>query len=159
MTVTVRVDLHRPAIHHFLYSSAGPVVRGVRDWTQDVRSRAVRRVPKVTGRLAASSSVVMRTFPGLVVGTVEFSAPNSVWVERGTGIYGPLRRPIRSTSGGMLRFRTGSGRLAGSQRGLPRVRPYTYVFEVKGQHPKPYLVPSLVWVMAPKGARIIIYRK
>jgi hypothetical protein len=158
MSVIVTVDLHQVQIRNFLYSPAGPVVRGVRRWSHQVRDVAVARAPKASGQLAGSSSVTMNTHPGFVVGVIGFGARHALWVHEGTGIYGPRRRPIRAHSGGMLRFRHGSGRLAASARGSGRGRAFTYVRTVRGQPPKPFLVWALKWVMVPKGARIRTFR-
>lgn len=158
MTVTVKVDLHQAQIRNFLYAPQGPVVRGVRNWSQQVREFAVARAPKDTGDLAASSVVEMNTHPGRVVGVITFRARHALWVHEGTGIYGSRRRPIRARSGGMLKFRSGSGRLSGSQRLSGRFTGYTYTRSVRGQRPKPFLVWALRWVMLPKGAKIRLFK-
>lgn len=152
MAVTVRVDLHRAQIHNFLYNPSGQVGRGVRRWSEQVRSLAVARAPKASGRLTSSSSVTMNTHPGLVVGVVEFSAPHALWVHEGTGIFGPRGRPIRARAGRVMRFPTGAGGRA-RRRGA-----FTYTREVKGQRPRPYLVSALRLIMVPKGAKIRTFR-
>lgn len=156
MSYTVTVDLHHAQIRNFLYSPSGQVVRGVRRWSEQVREFAIARAPKATGELASSSVVEMNTHPGFVVGVITFRARHAIWVHEGTGIYGPRGRAIRSRSGKLLKFRSGSGRLAASQRG--RARGYTYVKTVRGQPGKPFLVWALRWVMVPKGARIRTFR-
>lgn len=158
MPVTVRVDLHHAQIRNFLYSPAGPVVRGVRRWSNEVRAFAIARAPKATGELAGSSSVTMNTHPGFVVGEVTFSARHAIWVHEGTGIYGPRGRPIRSRTGRMLRFPRGSGRLSRERRNDPRARAFTYTRTVRGQRKNPFLVSALRIVMVPKGARIRTFR-
>jgi hypothetical protein len=153
MAVSVRVDLHSGEIYRFLYSPSGQVVRGVRRWTQQVRTLAVLRVPKNSGQLAGSSTVEMNTHPGFVVGVITFSARHALWVHQGTGIYGPRGRPIRKPGGGLMKFPTGA-RGAGPARG----RPFTYTRSVRGQRPQPFLVSALSLVMLPKGARIRTFR-
>jgi len=145
MAVSVRVDLHRGEIYRFLYSPGGEVVRGVKRWTQEVRWLAEARAPKRSGHLAGSSSVVMNTHPGFVVGTVSFSARHALWVHEGTGVYG-RGRPIRARSGRMMRIPAGGGYRT------------TYTRTVRGQRPQPFLVSALRLVMLPKGARIRSFR-
>jgi hypothetical protein len=159
MSVSVKVDLHHAQIRNFLYAPHGPVVRGVRGWSEQVRDLAVARAPKVTGELAASSVVEMSTRPGFVVGVITFRARHALWVHEGTGIFGPRRRAIRARGGGLLKFRSGSGRLSGSQRLSGRFNGgYTYTRSVRGQPGKPFLVWALRWVMVPKGARIRTFK-
>lgn len=146
MSVTVRVDLHQAQIRNFLYSPAGPVVRGVRRWSQEVRRVAIANAPKDTGQLASSSAVEMNTHPGLVVGVVSFRARHALWVHEGTGIYGPRGRPIRARGGGMLRFP--------NRRGRGGARRFIYTRSVRGQPAQPFLVYALYLVMLPKRARI-----
>lgn len=146
MPVSVRVDLHHAEIARFLYSPGGQVVRGVKRWTQEVRWLAEARAPKQTGHLAGSSSVVMNTHPGFIVGTVSFSARHALWVHEGTGIYGHRGRPIRARSGGYMRIPAGRGYRT------------TYTRTVRGQRPQPFLVSALRLVMLPKGAHIRTFR-
>lgn len=159
MSVSVRVDLHHAQIRNFLYAPHGPVVRGVRRWSNQVREFAIARAPKVTGDLASSSVVEMNTHPGAVIGVITFRARHAIWVHEGTGIYGPTGRPIRARSGGKLKFPSGRGRLSGSQRLSGRFRGgYTYTWSVRGQPGKPFLVSALRWVMIPKGAKIRTFK-
>jgi hypothetical protein len=74
VAVSVRVDLHHAQIRNFLYSPGGPVVRGVRRWSREVRDVAIINAPKDTGELAGSSLVDMNTHPGFVVGVISFRA-------------------------------------------------------------------------------------
>jgi hypothetical protein len=153
MTVIVTVDLHQAEIRNFLYSPAGPIVRGVKRWSNEVRGVAVGQAPKDTGRLASSSSVAMNTYPGFVVGEISFGARHALWVHEGTGIYGSRHRPIRARSGGKLKFPSGAG-----YRAFTKGRRFTYTRMVRGQPGNPFLVSALTWVMLPKGARIKRFR-
>jgi hypothetical protein len=146
MAVTVHVDMHRAEIYRFLYAPGGPVVRGVKQWTQEVRALAVARAPKHTGHLAGSSSVEMNTHPGFVVGVVAFGARHALWVHEGTGIFGHRGRPIRARSGGLMRIPAGRGYRT------------TYTRVVRGQRPQPFLVSALRLIMLPKGAHIRTFR-
>jgi hypothetical protein len=153
VAVSVRVDLHHAQIRNFLYSPGGPVVRGVRRWSREVRDVAIINAPKDTGELAGSSLVDMNTHPGFVVGVISFRARHAIWVHEGTGIYGPRGRPIRRRGGGFMRFpnRNGVG-----PRGRPRA--FVYARSVRGQRGQPFLVYALYLVMIPKGARIRTFR-
>ena len=152
MAGTVQVDLHRAEIYNFLYNPAGQVVRGVRRWSQQVRSLATARAPKDTGRLTSSSSVQMNTHPGLVVGVISFNARHALWVHEGTGIFGPRGRPIRARAGRVMRFPTGAGGRARRRGG------FTYTREARGQRPRRYLVSALRLIMVSKGAKIRTFR-
>lgn len=154
MAVSVRVDLHHAQIQNFLYSPAGPVVRGVRRWSQEVRTVAIANAPKDTGELAGSSIVEMNTHPGFVVGVITFRARHAIWVHEGTGIYGPRHRPIRRRGGGYMRFPNRRG--IGPRGGRPSL--YVYARSVRGQPGQPFLVYALYLVMIPKGARVRTFR-
>jgi hypothetical protein len=151
---TVRVDLHHAQIRNFLYSPAGPVVRGVRRWSREVRDVAITNAPKDTGQLAGSGSVEMNTHPGFVVGVITFRARHAIWVHEGTGIYGPRGRPIRRRGGGYMKF---PNRRGGLGRG-GRARSFIYARTVRGQPGQPFLVFALYLVMLPRGARIRTFR-
>lgn len=153
MAYSVRVDLHQAAIRNFLYSPAGPIVRGVGRWAEQVRVAAIANAPKDTGALASSSIIEMSTRPGFVVAEIGFMARHAMWVHEGTGIYGPRRRPIRSRRKKM-RFPNRGG---GSRGGRPS--PFVYVSSVRGQPGQPFLVYALYLVMLTKGARIRTFRR
>lgn len=96
-----------------------------------VQNEARRLCPVDTGRLRASInfSITGGDAQSLVcrVGTnVEYA----LWVERGTGVYGPHGTPVVPTHASHLVFTVGGRKV--------------FVQSVKGQEAHPFLVPALL---------------
>lgn len=136
VTYSHRLDL--TAVRMLLTSPQGGVVqdllrRGLRVETQAKRNLTGISGPKRvdTGRLRASinTQVVSRNGdPAVIVGTDVFYAR---YVHDGTGIYGPLGRPIRPRRAKRLRFRP-----KGSRK-------FVYARSVRGMVANPFLRNAL----------------
>jgi hypothetical protein len=142
MAVIVTTHLNRAEIATFLYTPAGPIVRGARKLGKDVQREAKFLAPKDTGRLAASIGLVVGSAPGFVYAEIGSKVHYALWRHEGTGIYG-TGRPIRPVRAKYLRFqpRRAAGRVADQRRG------YVYARSVRGTPGKPYLVGALTAVM------------
>lgn len=142
MAYIVTTRLNRGEISQFLYTDAGPIVRGARKLGNDVQREAKFLAPKDTGRLASSIGVVVGVAPGFVYAEIGSRLRYALWRHEGTGVYG-TGRPIRPVRATYLRFqpRRAAGRIADPRRG------YVYARSVRGTPGKPYLVGALTAVM------------
>jgi hypothetical protein len=89
-----------------------------------VQSRARRLAPKRTGRLAASIEVKMKIRPLGIVVEVGTGLSYAKYQHDGTGIYGPLHRPITVRRGHVMVFSGSGGRTVFTQsvRGTPATK-------------------------------------
>lgn len=132
--------LNPAAIDDILTSPTGPVAHALLLRGYRVQAQARKNLgggpsgPKRidTGKLRASISVVLRkknsrTLTVYIGTSVEYA----VWVHDGTGLYGPLHRPITPRTKRYLRFKP-----HGSST-------YVYARSVKGMRPNPFLADAL----------------
>lgn len=108
-----------------------PLTRDMTRRARNVANRAKVLSPVRTGRLRGQITPTVVIEGGLPVGLVTASAPHSLFVHEGTGIYGPTGRPIVSKRpGGVLRFPGKGG---------------TVIFarSVKGSKPRKFLTEAL----------------
>lgn len=131
MPTRVTLVLGTATVRDFTNSPSGVLARGVLRMAKRVEGSAKRRSPVDTGRLRSSitSEVVMRG--GLPIGRVGTNVKYALDIHNGTGIYGPLRRPIVPKNAKALRF-TAKG---GSK--------LIFAKSVKGQKGKPFLRNAL----------------
>lgn len=131
MGVTIRVDLDRAAIRRLTSSPDGMVGREVRRVTEKVADRARAGAPVDTGELKGSISTAYRQMPGRIEGHAYSTVEHSLYVQRGTGIYGPTGQPIRPRRSPFLVFpsRTGGG--------------LVFAREVRGQRAQPFMLEAL----------------
>ena len=129
MSVTLRIDWDQAAIHQLLYGESGLVRRKVREVTENVADRCRVLAPNRDGTLRASIKTAVRVSGTKVVGHVYSDLEYSVYVQRGTGIYGPVGRPIRPRRSPMLVFDVG-GRTV-------------FARQVRGTPPQPFMLEAL----------------
>jgi hypothetical protein len=107
--VATFVVLYPQAIHHLLRSPTGVVGLNSIKRGRHVRTVARALAPKRTGRLASSIELNVKIRPSGIVVEVGSRLDYARYVHDGTGVYGPFHRPITARSGGVMRFRSGSG--------------------------------------------------
>jgi len=137
-TVNVSHRLDPQAIRLLIFSPQGGVARdllrrGLRVETQAKRNLGGIGGPKRidTGRLRASISTNLVTRNGVPTVLVGTNVNYALFVHNGTGIYGPMHRPIRPRHAKFLRFR-------------PRTsRRFVYARQVRGMPPNPFLKNAL----------------
>lgn len=133
-------QLNQAEINRILTSPSGPVAKALLIRGYRIQAQARKNLggsasgPKRvdTGKLRASISVQLkqknsRTLYIRVGTNVEYA----IWVHDGTGIYGPLHRPIKPVSHRYLRFKP-----KGSAR-------YVYAKQIKGMRPNPFLADAI----------------
>jgi hypothetical protein len=125
----VRVDMHHGAIFRLLHSPAGPVHRKVSSVLRKAEAIAVATAPVDTGRLKNDRTADVRDEAVRLRGRLEFQVNYAWYVVKGTGIYGPRRRPITPKNAEVLVFRVGGQ--------------VVFARQVKGQKPNPFLVNAL----------------
>lgn len=150
--MAVHVDVNTAAIQEVFLSPSGPAFRHVQNVTERVRNEAVRRAPRDTGALAASTEATVAVYGTSIIGRVGSRLEYAIYVNEGTGIHGPKKRVIRPVSAKVLKFRP--SRAHGPfQRGArgnvsPEKRgPYIYAAYVKGSPKNAYLVDALETVL------------
>lgn len=162
MAFTVTVQSHHERVWEFLYGPGSPVLARARQYGERVHAAAVRRSPRDTGLLANSGTVSVGIAPGFVFSTIAFHTGYARWVMRGTGIYGPLGKPIKPVTARALRFEPGRaiGPLRrGARTPAPGDRGIVFAASVKGSPPNPFLEDALEEVMGGvAGARIRRFR-
>ena len=135
----VRQVIHHIPLNILLHSPAGGVAKDLlrRGYKVQARARLLisgagpghpKRVD--TGLTRASISVRLLMSPDLTV-RIGTSVRRAKWIHDGTGIYGPLHRPIKARHGKVLRFK-------------PKGSPYfIYRASVKGMRKNPFLKDAL----------------
>lgn len=131
-----RVVEHRSQIVSLLYGPAGPVVREVTRVARLTQATAKSLAPVDRGVLRASITVKVTSLAAQhkVLARIGSKVPHAIWQERGTGIYGPQRRPITPKNGPFLVFTPRKGPYAGRT---------VFARQVRGVRPKHYLLRAL----------------
>lgn len=126
----VTITWNEAALRNLLQGPDGAVVRHIRGLT--VRTEAVAKTlcPVDNGLLRASIDSDVDAGPGTVTGTVFTPLDYGLWVHEGTGVYGPVGRPIRPTRGRYLVFRGRDGE-------------WVFAREVRGMRGRPFLTDAL----------------
>lgn len=109
MVASVTIKIDGSALNRLLRSPNGPVARDMLKRGHKVRTAARRRINSRTGRLANSievSIVIRDGGAGVQIGTSLYYAR---YVHDGTGIHGPLGRPIRPRRARALAFSGAAG--------------------------------------------------
>lgn len=132
--------LNHAEIQRILTSPSGPVAKALLVRGYRVQAQARKNLgggtsgPKRvdTGKLRTSISVELRR-KGTATLTVRVgtNVEYAIWVHDGTGIYGPMHRPIKPVSHRYLRFKP-----KGSAK-------YVYAQSVKGMRPNPFLANAI----------------
>lgn len=121
--VTIKVN---PRVQQILGRPNGQLARGMLRLSKKVQREAKKNLVKHnrTGQLSASifARVVQRG--GVPIGQVGTPLKRGLWLDQGTGIYGPRNRPIRPVRAKYLRFTTRTGQVvyAKSVRGIRPTR-------------------------------------
>jgi len=132
----VKIRIHRVPIFELLYAPTGEVHNLVERTTNRVQIATLRECPVMDGDMVASIRDDVRAAPPRSVRGVVFSNDEAaLWVQQGTGIYGPMASPIVSTRpGGYMRW--------------PDRRPgatgFFYAKAVAGQPANPFMWRGLV---------------
>jgi hypothetical protein len=127
----------------------------LRKLQSDTALEAKRLVPRKTTTLARSIK------PGYLTDTealVKATAAYAAYVEIGTGIYGPKRKPIVPRNANVLAWRTGKVTLAGKSRvkGGKELAGWAFARSVKGRPATPYLVPGAKKAVEKNGLRDVV---
>lgn len=118
-----------------------------------VQAEAKRLVPRKTGNLGRSIIVGHVTKS---TATVEATANYATWVEKGTGIYGPKKRPIVPRRASVLAWPTGGStkvRLSGRSRTRKgqKLADMAFATSVRGRKATPFMEPAAKKVAAQPG--------
>lgn len=125
--VTVHVSLNQSALDRLLRRPGGPVYDNVVNRTLVLtEALATASAPTETGFMKNNRSKEITAGSGSLKGSLTYHADYTLFVVRGTGIYGPRATPIRPKNGQYLVFRGRDGALV-------------YAREVKGQRAQPFL--------------------
>lgn len=131
---SVKITLHRVPIFELLYAPSGDVHNLVERTTTAVQFMVLREVPTATGAMLASIGKDIRVAPGRsVTGVVDSTDEAALWVQQGTGVFGPTGSPITPRRSRVLRWpdrRAGAG--------------FVYRDSVAGQNANPFMWRGLV---------------
>lgn len=131
----VKITLHRIPIFELLYAPTGDVHNLVERTTNAVHIAVLREVPVMTGAMLASISKDIRVAPGLsVTGVVSSDDEAALWVQQGTGVFGPSATPIIPTRSRALRWPNRN-----PSRGRRGDGPFVYRDSVLGQEANPFM--------------------
>jgi hypothetical protein len=132
----VKITIHRVPIFELLYAPTGAVHNLVERTTNAVHIATLRECPVMDGDMVASISDEVRAAPPRSVrGSVSSDDEAALWVQQGTGIYGPHGTPITSTRPG--------GRMRWPDR-RPGASGFFYARSVSGQPANPFMWRGLV---------------
>ena len=142
-----RLVINRTEYNRFLYSPAGGVMAAFRDQGNAVRNHAARNTPVDTGQHRASIEVTQARVGSTIVTRVGSPLQTFVYLEKGTGIYGPKHARIKPVSKKVLRFQPGRKK-GPSRRGRRGTSPekrggWVYAKSVKGSPGHHMLVNAL----------------
>lgn len=135
----VKITIHRVPIFELLYAPTGDVHNLVERTTNAVHIAILREVPVMSGAMLASIGKDIRVAPGRSVrGVVESDDEAALWVQQGTGVYGPTGQRIRPSVPGVRRApdRKGGPVLRWPNRGGAG---FVYRESVAGQPANPFM--------------------
>jgi hypothetical protein len=136
----VKITIHRVPIFELLYSPSGDVHNLVEQTTNMVQIATLREAPVMTGAMLRTIGDEIRVAPGRSVRGVVYSTDEAaLWVQQGTGVHGPLAKPIVPTKSRALRW---PNRNPG--RGRRGDGPFVYRDSVAGQPANPFMWRGLV---------------
>lgn len=150
MAASVSVQKDRSAISLIIASPSGPVARKMLQAGNIGRNHAVQHAPVDRGHLKNSITLDVLVDAGHLTVRWGSNLPYAIWVEKGTGIYGPRGAPIRPRR---ARFLVWEGRLDFAGTSSARLRPRSrrgliFARQVRGRPATPFLQPSLAPAMA-----------
>lgn len=136
----VRHQLNHQEITRILTSPTGPVAKDMLIRGYRVQAAARKNLgggvsgPKRidTGKLRASISVQLkRKATNIITVRIGTNVEYAIWVHDGTGLYGPMGRPIRPKTARYLKFK-------------PRgANEFVYAKQVKGMRPNRFLADAM----------------
>jgi hypothetical protein len=129
MTVSISIDIDDGAVQRMLTSETGAVHTKVRQITDRVASHSRTLAPSRDGRLHSSIKSTVRTYGNTVVGHVFSELPYSLYLQVGTGIYGPTGVPITPRRSDVLVFEAGGETV--------------FARQVRGVKPRPFMLWAL----------------
>lgn len=128
-----RIDINMAEANRLLNSPQGEVSALVVRTGQRVKRRCESECPVETGAMRRSHAMLLRVRPFRhVMARVINTDEAALWVQVGTGVYGPRRRPITPKRASVLRFR-------GKRDGQ-----LLYRSSVAGQPGNPFMLRGLV---------------
>lgn len=134
LTFRFRTDGVNRGLRRQLLAQDGEIRADLRRRAGRVREEARRnlrdRSDVSTGDLASTIRVATADGPFGPVAQIGSDHPAALWVEEGTGVYGPHRSPIVPTRGRFMRFKP---------RRATRGGAFVFARQVKGQPGKHYL--------------------
>lgn len=130
----VKITIHRAPVFELLYAPSGDIHNLVERTTNAVHIAILRETPVLTGAMVGTISRDIRVAPGRsVTGVVQSHDEAALWVQQGTGVYGPTAQRITPRRARVLRWpdrRAGSG--------------WVYRESVAGQEANPFMWRGLV---------------
>lgn len=125
----VRVQVNQAEYRRLTQSPAGPVVRQANRIGRMTVNGAKRNVRVDDGHLRASIDHTVEVRPGRVIMRAGSPLQYGLYLEVGTGLYGPKRRVIRPVSAKFLRFevKESAGKVSAKGR-----RPVVFAKFVRG---------------------------
>lgn len=128
-----RINIHYTEANRLLNLPQGEVSRLVVTTARQVLRRVKAETPVQDGHMRAANAMVLRVRPYRhVMARIVNTDEAAMWVQTGTGIYGPRRRPITPKRARLLRF---YGKRDGALLYLP---------SVKGQPANPFMLRGLM---------------
>lgn len=145
VAVITTVKIFEPRYSIFVSGANRGMQRTGRQLGRKIERTAARLAPKDEGHLAQSLSFEVTATRSSTVVRVTAGVRYGIFVARGTGIYGPLRRPIVAAPGKVFAFRPKEhGPLRKGQR-RPRRGARTLVFatKIRGTPSNDFMVAAL----------------
>jgi len=118
---------------------------GFEQFLNYIADAARLKVPVKNGTLQASVTYEIEQKPGKLIGVVGSNVEYAPYVELGTGIYGPRKRPIRPKHSKILAWVSRGPRptsAIGWKRAVDEGRA-VFAKEIKGMKPRPFLLPAI----------------
>lgn len=125
----VKITINRAGVFELLYAPTGDIHNLVERTTNLVHIAVLREAPVMTGAMLATIGRDIRVAPGRsVTGVVDSNDDAALWVQQGTGVYGPTGQRIVPRRSRVLRWpdrRGGQG--------------FVYRDSVAGQEANPFM--------------------
>ena len=128
--MAARVELHQGNIRAF-FSEVGPPARTLAKYGRRIVNDAKRSAPVDKGKYRASIQFLVEASPNALRLTVGSGLHYAEYIAKGTGIYGPRRRPIRPVHRKFLKFKP---------KGQKK---FVFARQVRGMKPNNHLVDAM----------------
>lgn len=134
---------------------------GKRDLLRRLQIDTVYNAKKRTVAFRKTGNLGRTIAPGAFSGSsalVVAKATYARYIEEGTGIYGPRKRPIVPKTKKVLAWRTGAVTLGGRSRvkGGRQIAGWAFARSVKGRKATPYLVPGAQDALKKNGLKDVV---